>query len=93
MIRAAERMFPADQGEVRPTPTAGESSAGTVKALPWSDVVALVYELLDVHEDPAILADDLAHHLDTRWQIHLAYLQSLQRSSRAAVARGSLEIL
>jgi hypothetical protein len=53
-------------------------------------LTALVYELLDAHDDTARLtADrplaDTSH--DIRWQAHLAYLRDLQRIGRGMLAR------
>jgi hypothetical protein len=49
------------------------------------DLVGLVYELLDAHDDTARLAGELA--VDERWQVHLDYLRDLQRVARASLAR------
>jgi glutamate mutase epsilon subunit len=46
---------------------------------------ALVYELLDAHDDTAALAEELAG--DPRWDAHLDYLRALQRVGRATLAR------
>jgi hypothetical protein len=53
-------------------------------------LTALVYELLDAHDDTARLAaerpaGDLSS--DLRWQAHLAYLRDLQRVARGMLAR------
>ena len=50
------------------------------------EVASLVYELLDAHDDTAAIARELAN-VDDRWQQHLAYLQSLQRTGREALAQ------
>jgi len=56
-------------------------------ALP-PELVELVYELLDAHEDTAVLAADLG---DLAWELHLDYLRALQRKGRELLARASLE--
>jgi hypothetical protein len=53
------------------------------------EVVALIYELLDAHNDTAQLADELPS--DPCWEAHLDYLRALQREGRATLARMSLE--
>jgi len=50
-----------------------------------SDIVGLVYELLDAHVDTLQLAGDSAHGHD--WAAHLDYLRDLQRVGREALAR------
>ena len=51
-------------------------------------LTALVYELLDAHDDTARLAADADSALgDIRWQAHLAYLRDLQRVARGMLAR------
>jgi hypothetical protein len=47
-------------------------------------LVALVYELLDAHDDTAHLAATLAH--DPAWSEHLDYLHRLQRVGRETLA-------
>jgi hypothetical protein len=47
-------------------------------------LIELVYELLDAHDDTARLAADPDAF---RWQIHLAYLRDLQRTGRELLAR------
>ena len=49
---------------------------------------ALVYELLDAHDDTAQLAAGLG---DVAWEIHLEYLRVLQRRGRELLARLGLE--
>ena len=49
-----------------------------------AQMTALVYELLDAHDDTASLAADLEG--DQHWQVHLAYLRALQRTGREALA-------
>lgn len=48
--------------------------------------VELVYELLDAHGDTVWLAADLAGG-DPAWELHLRYLQDLQRTARERLAR------
>jgi hypothetical protein len=48
--------------------------------------VALMYELLDAHDDTARLAGELAAH-DRLWAAHLDYLRRLQRTGREIVAQ------
>jgi hypothetical protein len=50
-------------------------------------LVELVYELLDAHDDTMRLADQATDML--RWQIHLDYLRDLQRVSRETLAHGT----
>jgi hypothetical protein len=50
-----------------------------------SDIVVLVYELLDAHADTLQLAGRAAHGHD--WAAHLDYLRDLQRVGREALAR------
>jgi hypothetical protein len=47
-------------------------------------LIGLVYELLDAHDDTARIA---AEGDAFRWQIHLDYLRDLQRTSRELLAR------
>jgi hypothetical protein len=54
---------------------------------PVDDLAALVYELLDAHDDTARLAAALP--VDERWAAHLGYLQDLQRLGREALAQAS----
>jgi hypothetical protein len=48
-------------------------------------LTALVYELLDAHEDTTRLAGATTD--DPRWDAHLDYLRGLQRVGREALAR------
>jgi hypothetical protein len=50
-----------------------------------SDAIALIYELLDAHQDTAELAGRLC--CDPQWAAHLDYLCALQRTSRELLAR------
>lgn len=50
-------------------------------------IVALVYELLDAHDDIARLASGLAS--DPVWLKHLDYVRRLQRQGREALALAS----
>jgi hypothetical protein len=62
----------------------------------WSDrcpceqLICLVYELLDAHDDTARMAASLA--ADPVWQPHLAYLRDLQRLGREMVAAAAGEL-
>jgi hypothetical protein len=49
-------------------------------------LVALAYELLDAHADTARLATGLAGE-ELAWELHLHYLQDLQRAARERLAR------
>jgi hypothetical protein len=51
------------------------------------DLLHLVYELLDAHDDTARLAADLAE--EPRWRIHLDYLRDLQRVARGTLAHAT----
>lgn len=51
-----------------------------------AQLVELVYELMDAHDDTARLAQGLGD--DLRWQAHLDYLQQLQRVGREMLAAG-----
>jgi len=53
-----------------------------------ADVIELVYELLDAHDDTAELANGLG---DLAWELHLEYLRALQRRGREMLARASIE--
>ncbi len=48
--------------------------------------IALMYELLDAHDDTARLASELAAH-DRLWAAHLDYLRGLQRTGREILAQ------
>jgi hypothetical protein len=61
---------------------AGVAQALSSRAL--ADVSALIYELLDAHDDTSRLATDLTHEPD--WCMHLDYLRQLQRVSRETLA-------
>ena len=50
-----------------------------------ADLLPLLYELLDAHDDTARLAEELT--VDDRWEVHLGYLRDLQRVGREALAR------
>ncbi|HEX4806101.1 MAG TPA: hypothetical protein VFU94_09385 [Conexibacter sp.] len=63
--------------------------------LPLRDerLTALVYELLDAHDDTARLAREGGAARgplvgDLRWDAHLAYLRDLQRVARELLAQG-----
>ena len=51
-----------------------------------AQLAELVYELLDAHSDTARLAAGLADG-DPAWDLHLRYLQDLQRAARERLAR------
>jgi hypothetical protein len=78
----------------RPRPLEAAASTTTVEAPepePRSvagceaDTVALIYELLDAHQDTAELAERL--WADPQWAAHLDYLCALQRTGRELLAR------
>jgi hypothetical protein len=50
------------------------------------DLLGLVYELLDAHDDTARLSGEL---VDERWEVHLDYLRDLQRVARESLARAT----
>jgi hypothetical protein len=50
-----------------------------------ANIVELVYELLDAHDDTARMAGELSVG-DGRWAAHLDYLQGLQRVGREMLA-------
>jgi hypothetical protein len=53
-----------------------------------TELVALVYELLDGHRDTADLASELGLDCwNMRWGGHLDYLRALQRRGREALAQ------
>jgi hypothetical protein len=52
-------------------------------------VTALIYELLDAHDDTAQMAAGL--ECDPSWHAHLSYLRALQRKGREALAHISLD--
>ena len=56
-------------------------------ALP-REVTALVYELLDAHDDTAQLAAGFG---DLAWELHLDYLRDLQRRAREVLARATAQ--
>jgi hypothetical protein len=60
------------------------SSAGIPTSQASSWVVALVYELLDAHQDTARIFDESAS--DQAWEAHLDYLRALQRRARQLLA-------
>ena len=49
-----------------------------------TNLVSLIYELLDAHVDTAYLAAELPD--DPCWAAHLDYLRALQRTAREMVA-------
>lgn len=50
---------------------------------PSRSLIALVYELLDAHQDTVELGAELA---EDSWQAHLDYLRALQRTGRELLA-------
>jgi hypothetical protein len=56
----------------------------TDQVRPAFDAIALIYELLDAHDDTARLVREAA---DTPlWDVHLEYLRRLQRAGREVLA-------
>jgi hypothetical protein len=53
-------------------------------AQPDAELVLLVYELLDAHDDTSRIATEPARELV--WTAHLEYLRALQRKGREIVA-------
>jgi hypothetical protein len=51
-----------------------------------AELTALVYELLDAHADTAQLTTGRADE-EGAWELHLRYLQDLQRAARERLAR------
>jgi hypothetical protein len=49
------------------------------------DAVALIYELLDAHDDTAQMCEQMCD--DPEWAAHLEYLRALQRTGREMLAR------
>jgi hypothetical protein len=49
-----------------------------------SELLSLLYELLDAHTDTIEIGAGLAEEL--RWRVHLDYLRALQRKTREMVA-------
>jgi hypothetical protein len=66
---------------LRPSATTARGEAAAL--------VALIYELLDAHDDTARLVPDQAG--DAEWQNHLVYMRDLQRVGREALARAASE--
>jgi hypothetical protein len=62
----------------------------TAEQLTREDLLRLVYELLDAHDDTARLAAGLEEQ-DLRWRILLDYLRDLQRVGREMLARATAE--
>ena len=56
-----------------------------------TNVLELIYELLDAHADTSDLAAELSYDAD--WAAHLEYLRALQRTGREILARGLREAL
>jgi hypothetical protein len=70
----------------QPRPVARPDSTQPSEA---DQVVALVYELLDAHDDTMQLASEM--DFDQFWGAHLDYLRALQRKGREVLARTSAE--
>ena len=51
------------------------------------ELLSLVYELLDAHDDTTRLVR--GDELDVRWLAHLEYLRDLQRVGREVMARAT----
>jgi len=49
------------------------------------EAVALIYELLDAHDDTARMCEQMCD--DSRWAAHLEYMRALQRTGREMLAR------
>ena len=68
--------------------TVSQSNANTADRQPdpriASEVVRLVYELLDAHADTQYLAANLSETQE--WAAHLEYLRALQRTGRMTLA-------
>lgn len=54
-----------------------------------AELTALIYELLDAHDDTARMVVDLEP--DLLWEAHLDYLRALQRRGREVLAAASLD--
>jgi hypothetical protein len=79
---------------VAPRSSPGTSPAHGCAGGPRSDAtsieIALIYELLDAHDDTAQMTSAL--EFDPSWELHLEYLRALQRKGREVVARLSHEV-
>src|SRR5437763_6555836 len=69
-----------NQGTLRPSPS---------NSTPSTEITALIYELLDAHDDTARMAVDLV--ADPLWEAHLDYIRALQRKGRELLARADLD--
>jgi hypothetical protein len=65
-----------------------DASSQQPEAPTATNIVELVYELLDAHADTSDLAAELSYNAN--WGAHLEYLRALQRTGREILARGSL---
>jgi len=54
-----------------------------------AELLELIYELLDAHDDTARLAAGLED--DLRWRLHLEYLRDLQRVGRGRLAAAAAD--
>ncbi len=61
-----------------------------MRAVTATEVMSLLYELLDAHADTVALAE--APFEELRWASHLDYLRALQRAGREILARFPLEL-
>jgi hypothetical protein len=68
-----------------------EASNQQPEAPTATNIVELVYELLDAHADTSDLAAGLSYNAN--WAAHLEYLRALQRTGREILARRSVEAL
>jgi hypothetical protein len=81
VVRAVrEGMAPAGRDQSRVHSHATSRAHATIAA-----EIALIHELLDAHDDTALMAGELA--LKPCWQAHLDYLRALQRRGRELVAQ------
>lgn len=62
----------------------------TVRTTPSTTLVELVDELLEAHVDTIDMADRLIG--DSGWELHVRYLQALQRAGQAMLAGCNREI-
>jgi hypothetical protein len=61
-----------------------KSAVSSPAAVPFEQLVGLVYELVDAHADTEDLAGGLDE--DLAWAAHLDYLRDLQRVAREVLA-------
>jgi hypothetical protein len=82
---AANRTVASETLQNRPA----HAGASIDRARMSDQLVDLIYELLDAHNDTARLAGNLLD--DQRWETHLAYLRDLQRVGRETLVHMSLK--